>query len=70
MQVPASNLCPNCFHRLVRNGRTEIDEELPKQYPQLAPATMVRAPAGIIVQPGQFEADMLRNTTSRNPPAH
>src|ERR1700738_4529732 len=29
MQFPASNFHPNRFHRLVRNCRTEIDEELP-----------------------------------------
>src|ERR1039458_7513401 len=29
MQVPASNLYPNRFHRLVGNCRAEIDEELP-----------------------------------------
>src|SRR6266404_3081176 len=29
MQVPASNLCPNRFHRLVGYCRAEIDEELP-----------------------------------------
>src|SRR6202790_3261168 len=28
MQIPASNLCPNRFHRLVRNCGTEVDEEL------------------------------------------
>src|SRR5713226_5531703 len=28
MQIPASNLCPNRFHRRVGNCRTEIDEEL------------------------------------------
>src|ERR1700694_2830218 len=27
MQSPASNLCPNRFHRRVGNCRTEIDEE-------------------------------------------
>src|SRR6266699_6229557 len=29
MQVPASNLRPNRFHRLVGNCRAEMDEELP-----------------------------------------
>src|ERR1700682_2279739 len=29
MQVPASNLYPNRFHRLVGNCRAEVDEELP-----------------------------------------
>src|SRR5205085_10074647 len=29
MQVPASNLDPNRFHRLGGNCRAEIDEELP-----------------------------------------
>src|SRR5215469_2651114 len=28
MQIPAPNFCPNCFHRLVGNCRTEVDEEL------------------------------------------
>src|ERR1039457_1911560 len=30
MQVPASNLFPNRFHRLVGNCRAEVDEVLPK----------------------------------------
>src|ERR1019366_4597933 len=29
MQIPASNLRTNCFHRLVGNCRTEVDEVLP-----------------------------------------
>src|SRR5450755_2047081 len=29
MQIPVSNLRPDRFHRLVRNCRTEVDEELP-----------------------------------------
>src|ERR1035441_6903113 len=29
MQVPASNLYPNRFHRFVENCRAEVDEELP-----------------------------------------
>src|ERR1700739_2849891 len=29
MQIPAPNLCPNRFHRLVGNCRTEVDKELP-----------------------------------------
>src|ERR1700719_1756991 len=28
MQIPAANLRPNRFHRLVRNRGTEVDEEL------------------------------------------
>src|SRR5580700_5871604 len=30
MQVPASNLCPDGFHRLVGNCRAEVDEVLPE----------------------------------------
>src|ERR1035438_7354002 len=30
MQVPASNFRPNRLYRLVRNGRTEVDEVLPE----------------------------------------
>src|ERR1035438_3222645 len=30
MQVPASNLYPNGFHRFVGNSRAEVDEVLPK----------------------------------------
>src|ERR1700676_497576 len=29
MQIPASNLRPDRFHRLIGNCRTEVDEELP-----------------------------------------
>jgi hypothetical protein len=29
MQIPASNLRPDRFHRLIRDCRTEVDEELP-----------------------------------------
>ena len=28
MQIPASNLHPNGFYRLIRDGRAEVDEEL------------------------------------------
>src|SRR5215208_5609650 len=34
MQIPVSNLRPDRFQRLVRNGRTEVDEVLPLAIPR------------------------------------